>query len=103
MLKENVSLLHKHDEHLLGEKLRNHIADTIKFVTQTKQIFTGYKKRLLLRHSSVRRQSEEQKFFLTKNGSKNFHNSNQQQQHRHTNYEQTGSQQQRHGRYNCST
>ena len=44
MLKEKVSLLHKHDEHLLGEKLRNHIADTIKFVTQTKQIFTGYKK-----------------------------------------------------------
>ena len=101
--KEKVSLLQKHDEHLLGEKFRNHIADIIKFVTQTKEIFTEYKKHFLLSHSHVPRKAKGQNIFLTKYGSKKFHNGTQQQQQSHTYYEQTGSQQQRHGRYNCST
>ena len=47
---------------------------------------------------------EGQKFFLTKNGSKKFHNDNQQQQQQqHTYYRKTGSQQQRYGSFNYST
>ena len=85
MLKEKASLLQKHGENLLGKKLKNHIADNIKSTTQT----------FSLSHSLAPRKSEEQKFFLTKAGSKKFHNDNQQPT-------KTGSQQQRYGRYNCS-
>ena len=44
------------------------------------------------------------KSFFANTGSKRSHNGNQQQhQQRHIYYGQTGSQQQRNGRYNCST
>ena len=86
MLKEKASLLQKHGEHLLRKKLKNHIADTIKSTTQT----------FSLSHSLAPRKIEEQKFVLTKARSKKFHNGNQQPT-------KTVSQQQRYGRYNCST
>ena len=104
MLKEKASLLQKHDEYLFGKKFRNHIADTIKSKKQTKEIFIEHKKPFSFSPSHAPRKCEGQKFFLTKTGSKKFHNGNQQQQQqRHTYYGQTGSQQQRYGRCNYST
>ena len=99
MLKENASLLQKHDEYLFGKKFRNHIADTIKSKKQTKEILIKYKKLFSFSCSHAPRKCEGQKkVFLKKAGSKKFHNDNQQQQQqRHTYYEQTGSQQQRYG------
>ena len=99
MLKENASLLQKHDEYLFGKKFRNHIADTIKSTKQTKEILIKYKKLFSFSYSHAPRKCEGQKkVFLKKAGSKKFHNDNQQQQQqRHTYYEQTVSQQQRYG------
>ena len=84
---------------------RSHIAVTIKSKKQTKDIFIGHKKPFSFGPSHPPKKCEGQKFFLTKTGSKKFHNGNQQQQQqqRHTYYGQTGSQQQRYGRYNYST
>ena len=96
MLKEKVSLLQKHDEYLFGKKFKKHIADTIKSKKQTKKIFREHKKSFSFSLSHAPRKCEGQKFFLTKTGSKKFHNCNQQQQQqRHSYYGQTGSQQQR--------
>ena len=96
--------MQKHDEYLFAKKFRNHIAGTIKSKKQTKEIFIEHKKPFSFSPSYAPRKSEGQKFFLTKTGSKKFHNGNQQQQQqRHTYYGQTGNQQQRYGRYNYST
>ena len=104
MLKEKVSLLQKHDKHLFGKKFRSHIADTIKSKTQTKEILIEHKKPFLFSPSHAPIKGEEHYFFLTKTASKKFHNGNQQQQQKHpTYYGQAGSQQQKYGRYNCST
>ena len=96
--------MQKHDEYLFAKKFRNHIAGTIKSKKQTKEIFIEHKKPFSFSPSYAPRKCEGQKFFLTKTGSKKFHNGNQQQQQqRHTYYGQTGNQQQRYGRYNYST
>ena len=85
MLKEKASLLQIHDEYLFGKTFRNHIADTIKSKKQTKEIFIEHKKPFSFSSSHAQRKCEGQKFFLTKTGSKKFHNGNQkQQQQRHT-------------------
>ena len=104
ILKEKASLLQIHDEYLFGKTFRNHIADTIKSKKQTKEIFIEHKKPFSFSPSHAQRKCEGQKFFLTKTGSKKLHNGNQkQQQQRHTYYGQTGTQQQRYGRYSYST
>ena len=105
MLKEKASLLQKHDEYLFGKKLRNNIVGTIKSKKQTKEIFIKQIKLSSISSSHSPRKCEGQKFHLTKTGSKKFHNGNQQQQQQqcHSYYGQTGSQQRRYGRYNCST
>ena len=46
MLKEKVALLQKHDSEFFEKKFRNHIADTIKSKTETREIFTDSKKTL---------------------------------------------------------
>ena len=72
MLKENASLLQKHDEYLFGKKFRNHIADTIKSKKQTKEILIKYKKLFSFSCSHAPRKCEGQKkVFLKKAGSKN--------------------------------
>ena len=97
-------MLQKHDEHLFGTKFRNHIVQTIKSKEQTKEIFIEHKKPYSFSPSHAPRKCEGQKFFLTKTGSKKFHNGNQQHQQQHHTYcRQRGSQQQRYGRNSYST
>ena len=84
---KSMLLLQKHGEYLFGKKFTNYIADTIKSKKQTKEIFIEHKKPFPFSPSHAPRKCERQKFFLTKTGSKKFHNSNQpQQQQCHTCY-----------------
>ena len=54
----------------IRKEVQNHIADTIKFKTPTRDIFTEHKKLFSFSPSHAPRKSEEQKFFLTKTRSK---------------------------------
>ena len=56
--------------------------------------FLYKQKTLFIQHLTRPRKCEEQIFFLTKSGSKKFHNGKQQQQQRHIFSVETGSQQQ---------
>ena len=106
MFKGKASLLLKHDDYIFAKTFRNHITGTIKSKKQTKDIFIEHKKPFSFGPSHAPKKCEGQKLFLTKTGSKKFHNGNQQQQQQqqhHTYYRRTGSQQQRYGRYNYST
>ena len=78
MLKEKASLLQKHDKYLFGKKfsISNHIADTIKFKKQTKEIFIEDQKPLSFSPSHAPRNVRNKSLFLTKNRSKKFHNGN---------------------------
>ena len=77
-VKEKASLLQKHDKYLFGKKfsISNHIADTIKFKKQTKEIFIEDKKPLSFSPSHAPRNVRNKSLFLTKNRSKKFHNGN---------------------------
>ena len=97
MLEEKVSLLQKYDDYLFGKNFRNHIVDIIKSKKQNKEIFIEHKNPFSFSSSHAPRKCERQNLFLTKTGSKKFHNGNQQQQQRqqrYTYYGQTGCQQQ---------
>ena len=72
MLKEKVVLLQKHDSEFFEKKFRNHIADTIKSKTETREIFTDSKKLFQWKPSHPPSQSERQKVFLIKSGGSNY-------------------------------
>ena len=72
MLKEKVVLLQKHDSEFFEKKFRNHIADTIKSKTETREIFTDSKKLFQWKPSHPPSQSEGQKVFLIKSGGSNY-------------------------------
>ena len=91
MLKEKGSLQQKHDEFLFEKKFRNHITDTVKSKKQTKNIFIQTKKPFSF--STSRALENAANFFITKSGSKKFHNGKQQQQQCHIYSVETGSQQ----------
>ena len=73
MLKEKVSLLQKHDKYLFGKKfsISNHIADTIKFKKQTKEIFIEDKKPLSFSPSHAPRNVRNKSLFSQKTDRKN--------------------------------
>ena len=104
MLKEKASLLQKHGKHLFGKSSGTILPTPSNPRKKSKRYLQNTKSPFHLAPHTERDKVRGKSFSSQKIGSKKFHNGNQKKTTAsNTYYRQTGSQQQRHGRYNCST